>query len=80
MRLQSVEYLKVGQINKTLFTRSSDRFYIKESKRTHRFSVIYIYIYIYKKYAISMYVPFQTLTNAVRLKPNTEQMPCKCLF
>ena len=27
-----------------------------------------------------MYVPFQTLTNAVRLKPNTEQLPCKCLF
>ena len=25
-----------------------------------------------------MYVPFQTLTNAVRLKPNTEQMPSKC--
>ena len=35
MRLQSVEYLKVGQINKTLLTRSSDRLYI------------YIYIYIY---------------------------------
>ena len=68
MRLQSVEYLKVGQISKTLFTRSSDRFYINESKRTHRFSVIYIY----KIYVISMYVPFQTLTNAVRLKPNTE--------